>query len=130
MSLRHPEQNVLCDVTVERTFEEGGKLQVFFRKRANNYRALCEKIPATEVTVELTFEGGGYLQWICRLRLALPALFAQWQLVDNRRSQLSCYFAFVCCNTLQHTTTHCNTMQHTATRYAMAAGGHSQKSAL
>ena len=74
------------------------KLQVIFRKRATNSRALLRKMtygdkassvtapPCTELTSELTFE-----------KKVAPQHTATH------------------CNTLQHTATHCSTLQHTAT---------------
>ena len=72
-------------------------MQVIFRKRATNSRALLRKMtygdkatyvtapPCTELTSELTFE-----------KKVAPQHTATH------------------CNTLQHTATHCNTLQHTA----------------
>ena len=103
------------------------KLQVSFRKRATNYRALLRKITSEEkasyhstqpcihiehMTIEYEHKTIEYEHMTIEYDATLYSS-RRIDMIFNSHMFTSCTATH--CNTLQHTATHCNTLQHTAT---------------
>jgi len=94
------------------------KLQVIFRKRATNYRALCLALYLACDLRPTNHEPVYGIRHIGeRIRGCASAVLRVCNMIELVHAKLTHTYAAIYtthCNTLQHTAIHCNTLQHTA----------------